>query len=246
MRWLPLVTLGLLSLGLLACNSDDSKAIEEKKAKPAIESSKKLYNGQTLSQWFQDIDVTEYKKLENKKFWLDAEKAVNELGPDCTEEIPFLVAELEKKVIRQHGALHCQVALTKIGAPAAGPVSELLRSDNTALKLLAIEVLKRMGTSAAGAILNLEFVYYDDNEIVRNDSRKLLYKLCRGNKPAQEVFIRILDKGPSDQKLYVAKRLAKLKVKSKTLAKIAERTLPTAGPELKKELLTILKANPKN
>lgn len=237
------VILGWLSFGLIACNSNNTPPINEKKAPPPVESSKKLYNGQTLSQWFRDIDVTEYKKAETKKFWLDAEKAINELGPDCTEEIPFLVAELEKKVIRKHGALHCQVALTKIGAPAAGPVSELLKSDSTPLKLLAIEVLKRIGSRAADAIPNLEHVYDDPNEIVRDSARKLLYKLCRGNKAAQDVFIRILDKGPGDQKLYVAKRLAKLKVKDPTLKKVAERCLPAASPELKKELLSIFQSN---
>lgn len=238
MRWLPLVFTGLLSIGFVACNSDETN---KTKLAPPIESSKKLYNGQTLSQWFRAIDITKYK--ENKKFWLDAEKAVNELGPDCVEEIPFLVAELRKKVIIQHGALHCQVALTKIGAPAAGPVSELLKSEKVELRLLAIEVLKRMGRNAANAVENLERVYDDSNEIVRDGSRKLLYKLCRGNKSAQEVFIRILDTGSDEQKLYVAKRLAKLQVKNPKLTQVVKKTLPTASNELKKELAVILEAN---
>ena len=229
----------VLSLLLVSCSSEKSTSTTTKSDE--VVGSKKLYNGRTLSQWFQEIESTEFK--ENKVFWLDAEKAISQLGPENSDEIPYLVYELRQKAIRPRGALHCQIALTNIGAAASGPVSELLKSSIVELRLLAIEVLKRMGRDAAGAIENLEAAYNDSNEVVRSSSRKLLFKLCRDHQPAQEAFIRVLKDGPPDQKLYVSKRLAKLKVKSAKLAEIASKELNSASPELKKILMTILETN---
>lgn len=240
MRRFPLTPF-VLVLALTACKAEENPSPKPKKA-PEVRSSDKHYNGRTLSQWFEEIDSTPYKQ--NKEFWVGAEKAVNALGPESVDEIPFLIAELKKKVLRQHGALHCQVALTKIGAPAAKPVSELLLSEQLPLKELAMEVLKRMGRNAAGAIENLGSLYNDPNETIRNDARKLLYKLCRGNKAAQQIFIQVLKTEPPDQKLYVARRLAKLQVQDPKLPSIIAKLLPSASPELKIELQKLQEANP--
>jgi HEAT repeat protein len=129
-------------------------------------------------------------------------------GADLAARIAALMVELKSPDQEVSG--RANLALIRIGEPAAPAVAELLKSDESRLRLLAATTLWGMGSKGKAAVPALATALADEDMDVRVASAMALENMGPDAKDAMPALIRALKDREGRVRQWAAKALGKI------------------------------------